>query len=317
MKIVDISYYFPKNKITYDYLDKKFPNWKIEKTKKLTGVNNLYYSDKNETSLNMAISAIKKLSNYKSIIKKIDGLIFCTQTPNRFIPSNSSILHGYFDLKEECFTLDISHGCSGYIYSLELAKKLLSQKTCSNILILNADTYSKIINPRDRMTKVLFSDAASATYVKSSKRKILFSTLFGSSGKNYEKLSIMKNGFEFNEKNKKLFLEMDGMGIMSFVNSKIPNQIELLLKKNKINKKEIKFFVFHQASKLAIDSLVKLLNLDKKKVLYDLNDGNTVSASIPICLKKAINKKKIKSGDKIILCGFGVGLSWGSLLMTI
>ena len=113
--------------------------------------------------------------------------------------------------------------------------------------------------------------------------------MFGSSGENFEKLSIMKNGFESNKKNKKKFLEMDGMGIMSFVNSKIPNQVELLLKK-KISKKEVNYFIFHQASKLAIDSLVKILNLDKK-VLYDLKDGNTVSASIPICLKKAIKQK--------------------------
>ena len=110
---------------------------------------------------------------------------------------------------------------------------------------------------------------------------------------------------------------MDGMGIMSFVNSKIPNQVELLLKKNKISKKEVNYFIFHQASKLAIDSLVKILNLDKKKVLYDLKDGNTVSASIPICLKKAIKQKKIRPGHKLLLCGFGVGLSWGSLLITV
>ena len=121
--------------------------------------------DKDETSLDLAISAIKKLKNYNSVLNKIDGLIFCTQTPNRFIPSNSSILHGILNLKEDCFTLDISHGCSGYIYSLELAKRLLTQKTCSNILIINSDTYSKIINPKDRMTKVLFSDAASVTYL--------------------------------------------------------------------------------------------------------------------------------------------------------
>ena len=317
MDIVDISFHFPKNKITYDDLDKTFPNWKIDKTQKLTGVNNLYFADKDETSLDLAISAIKKLKNHNSVLKKIDGLIFCTQTPNRFIPSNSSILHGILNLKEGCFTLDISHGCSGYIYSLELAKRLLTQKTCSNILLINSDTYSKIINPKDRMTKVLFSDAASVTYVRSSNKKKNFSTLFGSSGENFEKLSIMKNGFESNKKNKKKFLEMDGMGIMSFVNSKIPNQVELLLKKNKISKKEVNYFIFHQASKLAIDSLVKILNLDKKKVLYDLKDGNTVSASIPICLKKAIKQKKIRPGHKLLLCGFGVGLSWGSLLITV
>ena len=108
---------------------------------------------------------------------------------------------------------------------------------------------------------------------------------------------------------------MDGMGIMSFVNSKVPDQINNLLKKNKLVKRNIKFFIFHQASKIAIDSLVRILELDKKKVIYDLKDGNTVSASIPIALKKNIENKKLKRGDLILLSGFGVGLSWATVLL--
>ena len=313
MIIKNIEFFFPKNKLTYKNLNKKFPKWKINTTQKITGIENLYFVDKNQTSLDLAINAIKKIKNFKLLRNKIDGLIFCTQTPNRFIPSNSSILHGILKLRESCFTLDISHGCSGYIYGLTIAKKLLENNTCKNILLINSDTYSKIINPKDRMTKVIFSDAASVTHLQKSKKINIFTSAFGSSGENFNKLTLEKGGFE--SRSKKNSLNMDGMGIMSFVNSKVPDQITNLLKKNKLLKRNIKFFIFHQASKIAIDSLVRILELDKKKVIYDLKDGNTVSASIPIALKKIIENKKLKRGDLILLSGFGVGLSWATALI--
>lgn len=313
MIIKNIEFFFPKKRLTYKKLNEQFPKWKINKTKKITGIENLFYSEKNQTSLDLAIQAIKKIKNFKLIKNSIDGIIFCTQTPNRFIPSNSSILHGIFNFKENCFTLDISHGCSGYIYGLTIAKKILEKKFCSNVLLINSDTYSKIINPKDRMTKVIFSDAASVTHLKYSNKKDYFFSSFGTSGENYKKLTLDYGGFE--KKSKKNYLNMDGMGIMSFVNSKVPSQINKLLKENQLSQKQIKFFVFHQASKIAIDSLVRILELDKKKVIYDLKDGNTVSASIPIALKKIIKTKKLKRGDLILLSGFGVGLSWATSLI--
>ena len=124
MIIKSIEFFFPKNKLTYDNLSKKFPKWKINTTQKITGIENLYFVDKNQTSLDLAIQAIKKIKNFKLLKNKIDGLIFCTQTPNRFIPSNSSILHGILKLRESCFTLDISHGCSGYVYG-NYCKKII------------------------------------------------------------------------------------------------------------------------------------------------------------------------------------------------
>ena len=314
MIIETIEYFFPKNKISYKELGKRNPEWKMSKTHKVTGIKNIYYADKNQTSLDLAISAVKKFKNFKSLKNDVDGIIFCTQTPNRFLPSNSSILHGKLGFKEDCFTLDINHGCSGFVYAISLAKKFLDTNNYKNILIINSDTYSKLINPKDRMTKVIFSDAASATIIKQSKTKKKFSVFYGSSGENYEKLTYCKNGFE-KKKKVKNYLHMDGMGIMSFVNSKVPKQINMLLKKNRLSKKKIDFFIFHQASKLAIDSLIRILEIEREKVIFDLEDGNTVSSSIPIALKKAQKMKKIKKGDKIILSGFGVGLSWASALI--
>ena len=313
MKIKEIHYYYPKNIITNKELDKAHPKWKVNKLQHLSGVKKRYLSNKNETSLGMVINLMNKiLKKDKNFINDIDGLIFCTQTPDYFLPSNSSILQGNFKFKENIFTLDISHACSGFLYSLGIADSLIKTNKCSKILLVNADTYSKMINDKDRSTKLLFSDAAAITVIDSSSQNLIDIT-FGNSGKHFEKLIYKKNGFN-NFKNKSKFLEMDGMGIMSFINSKLPNQINETLERNNLKLEDINYFIFHQASKLALDNLLKLLNIPKEKVIYDIADGNTVSASIPIAFKKTQIKNILKKNNLILFCGFGVGLSWSTAI---
>ena len=109
---------------------------------------------------------------------------------------------------------------------------------------------------------------------------------------------------------------MNGIGVWSFFNNVIPKQINELLTKNNLSKSDIDLFIFHQASKMTLDSLIKSLKLPQEKVFTNLsNVGNTVSASIPIAMKDAIDCKKLKRGDMVLLCGFGVGLSWGTVVL--
>ena len=222
----------------------------------------------------MSIKLIKNvLKKNKSFLSNIDGIIFCTQSPDYFLPSNSSILQGKFKFKENIFTLDISHACSGFLYSLGLADSLIKNKKCRKIILINSDTYSKMIDPNDRATKLLFSDAVALTVVDSSSNNLI-DISFSNSGKHYEKLIYKYKGFsKHSNKTYNKHLKMDGMGIMSFINSKLPTQINSILNKNKIKLKDIDYFFFHQASKLAIDNLVKLLDIPKNKVIYDLDHG--------------------------------------------
>ena len=109
---------------------------------------------------------------------------------------------------------------------------------------------------------------------------------------------------------------MDGMGILVFVNSKVPKQIRNILKRNSMTIDDIDLFVFHQASKLALDSLARLLKINPEKVFSNIREkGNTVSASIPIALREALDCNRINRGDKVLLSGFGVGLSWGTAII--
>ena len=330
--IINTYMYFPKNVITNEHLDKINPNWKVKKLFSQSGVKRRYYTDKNQTSLDMALEACKKAKrSNKNFFKKIDGLIFCTQTQDHYLPSNSSILHGLLGLDENVFTIDINHGCSGFVYCLFLVNSLIKSNTCSNILVINADTYSKFINKKDRSTKILFSDAASATLIKKTNRKKLFDCIFGSSGKDYNKLIIPAglNRTKNSKKTKKIFVDksgnqrskenifMDGLGILSLVNSKVPMQIKKLLEKNHLKNSDIKFYIFHQASSTVIKNLRKQLSIDKNKAPELLENGNIVSATLPYVFNILKRTKKLKKNDTIIFSGFGVGISWASAVYTI
>tara|TARA_B100000579_G_scaffold238235_1_gene195350 strand:- start:2410 stop:3417 length:1008 start_codon:yes stop_codon:yes gene_type:complete len=332
LKIENISYYLPNEPVSNKDIIKKNPGWNLNDLNNRTGVNTRYYANKNETALDMSIEACKIFfENYNSKKDKIDALIFCTQSNDYIMPPNSSLLHGILGLSEDVFAFDFNLACSGYIYGLAIANGLLSTNMASNILLVNADTYSKYINEKDRSTKILFGDAAAVSYIKNSNQnKGIIDIQCSTSGENYKKFIIPSGGIRYPKSKLSCVpikdksgnirtdedIHMDGMGIFAFVNSKVPKQIKSILKKNSLNLSDIDLFIFHQASKLAIDSLIKILKIDSKKVYINIDKvGNTVSASIPIALKDALSDGKIKDGDKILCCGFGVGLSWGTCII--
>ena len=330
--IREIEYYLPKNKIDNNALKKNNANWDIDEISIKTGVQNRYIAGEDETSLDLAIVACNKLLSRAKIDKdKIDGLIFCTQSPDYIMPPNSSILHGILGLKENVFAYDFNLACSGYVYGLAMINGLIESNILSNVLFINADTYSKFISDGDRSTKVLFGDAASVSLIQKSKgSKGVFAFKYSTSGENYNKFIIPAGGMRVpkspdtkilrtdrygnSKSNEKI--HMNGMGIFAFVNTKVPKQINALLSENNLEIKNINLFIFHQASKLAIDALSKILKLDSSKVFTNIElIGNTVSASIPIAIKDAQDEGLIKENDIILCSGFGVGLSWASCLI--
>lgn len=327
-----IDYFLPNDKVNTEEIIKNNSDWNAEDILDRTGVKTRYYSAENETALDLALQACKSLIKNNSINKdEIDGLIFCTQSSDHIMPPNSSIIHGHLNLNENVFAFDTNLACSGFVYCLGLANGLLSSGIARNVLLINGDTYSKYINDKDRSTKLLFGDAASACLLKmSSSNKGLIDIKCSTSGKNYRKFIIPAGGLRYpkskisrtaivdksNNVRTDENIQMDGMGIFAFVNSKVPRQIKSILLKNNMDINDIDLFVFHQASKLAIESLTKILKIDNKKVFSNIDKvGNTVSASIPIALKDAIELGSIKDGDKVLCSGFGVGLSWGTCII--
>ena len=211
-----------------------------------------------------------------------------------------------------------------------MAYSLIYSSLASKVLLINADTYSKYINPKDRSTRVLFGDGAAATIVEKNDGRGMIDVAFSSDGDSYDCFYIPAGGCRLpqtsatnkEEKDSKGNIRtqneiyMDGLSVWAAINSKVPRQIKLLLHKNNISINDIDHFFFHQASKMTLDSLIKVLKIDKDKVFINLtNKGNTVSASIPIAIKDALQENFVKRGDLLLLSGFGVGMSYAAMLI--
>tara|TARA_X000001036_G_scaffold412495_1_gene426049 strand:- start:761 stop:1702 length:942 start_codon:yes stop_codon:yes gene_type:complete len=302
-EITEINYNLPKQKISIKDLCKKY-NWPYEKIISATGIKYKYTSSKKDTALNLGFLACKKLK-FK---KDIDALLYVTQSPEYNLPTTACLLQDKLKLKKNILAFDINQGCSGFVYALFTAFSFLKQKNINKVLIVCSDTYTKYVKKGDRSCETIFSDGASAIIInKNSKKKYNFN--FGTDGSGSKNLIVKNSGTNY-KKNAAPELFMDGKNVFLFTMNNIPKFISNLLSSNKIKVDDIKYFVFHQASKTVIDNLIRKLNLPKNKVFCNYQKfGNTVSSTIPIVLFDLIKKKKIKRGNKLLLCGFGVGYS--------
>ena len=331
-KITDIAFCVAGRALTNEALAVEHPEWDMESVVKRTGVETRYLAETGETALDLAEKACLKLFE-RHDRGEVDAVLFCTQTPDHVMPPNACILHGRLGLREDAIAFDFTLACSGFVYGLGIAQGYIRSGLARRILLVNADTYSRLINPGDRSTRTLFSDAASATLVDAGKESEGFlAASFATDGSKHgsfivpaggqrqplspdtQKVTIDKSGNVLSPEN----IQMKGMDILVFVNSKVPKQINALMLSSGLSVGEIDWFVFHQASKVALDSLVRLLKLPSDKVLRRLEDiGNTVSASIPITLQSYIDTGVVKRGDTILISGFGVGLSWASAIIRL
>jgi 3-oxoacyl-[acyl-carrier-protein] synthase III len=332
IKITAIEYYLPENIVTNEALGAENPDWNMARLAERVGVNQRHVAKDNETALDLAVKACEKLFAHNAgLQEKVDGLIFCTESEDYILPPNSCILHKHFGWPENVLAFDFNLACSGYVYGLALAEGLIMAGRAKNILLVNADTYTKYINKQDRSTRVLFGDGAAVSWLcASAGDQGIIDILCGTAGKNYDKLIIPAGGCRQprspettqaetdNSGNVRTpeNIRMDGMGILAFVNTKVPKQVQEILKNNGQSIGQVDLFVFHQASNMALDSLQRILKIEQKKVFRNLeNIGNTVSASIPIALKDAMEQGLITAQSKVLLSGFGVGLSYATALV--
>ena len=318
-RIHDIKYYVPSTKITNEYLSKKFPKWTAENIFIKTGIRERGEASENITAGDLAISASKKLFENMDIKKElIDMLIFVTQTPNQSLPSTSCEIHSELSLSEKCGTFDINQGCTGYIYGLNIASSLIDSGSAKYVLLLTGDTYTKLIDKNDPSVNPIFGDGASASLIGPDlfeNEKSIGKFEFGTDGSKAKFLNCDFGGFRKRISNwNKLY--MNGPEVMTFTLKTIPKAIKEYLDKYKLCIKEIDLVVLHQANKFILDRIHKKAEINEKGVICLEKFGNTVSSSIPIALANSVEFKN-KKNIKILIVGFGVGLSWGIGLMKI
>ena len=331
MEIKDIEYFLPNQVLSNNDLENQFPNWDSKKIESKIGISERHIVQKNETALDLGEEAAKKvLSGFDK--KDIDFLLFCTQSPDYFIPTSACILQERLHLETGIGALDYNLGCSGYIYGLALAKGLLLSKVAKNVLLVVAETYSKHIYGKDIANLALFGDGAAATRISSdSQQDKLGNFVLGTDGIGFKNLIVKHGGFRHNleylpkeidngteSKYTENHLYMNGPEIFNFTIEKIPGLIEETLEKNNFVIEDVDYFIFHQANKYMLNYLRRKIKIPKNKFYNNINNtGNTVSATIPIALKNCINDKLVVKGNKIMLVGFGVGYSWGSTIITL
>ncbi len=318
--IKHISYYLPPNKLSNEDIVNQFPEWDSDKIIQKIGVKNRFISNSEQYTSDMATEAVEALcSEYKIDKLDIDYLIVCTQSPDYFLPTTACIVQDRVGLSTNCAAIDINQGCSGYIYGLSLAKGLVVSKIAKNVVLVTAEIYSKHIHIKDKGNRSIFGDAATATLISNEGMYRIGEFSLGSDGSGFENL-IVKNGAMKN--NKVLDIEnpndnnlyMNGPEIFNFTAKAVPILISKTLEKNNESIESVNQYIFHQANTFMLEYLRKKINIPKDKFLIDMEDyGNTVSSSIPIALKNRIEKSL--EDNKILLAGFGVGYSWGALII--
>lgn len=311
--------YLPPNIVTNFDLEKKVDT-SDEWIKSRTGIEERRIAIK-ETTSDMATEAAKKAIKSAGLeVEDIDMIIVATMSPDQPTPATACSVQKNLGCRN-IPSFDISAACSGFIYGISIAYSFVSSGIFKNILLIGAEKMSSILDWEDRSTCVLFGDGAGAAVIGKTNTRGVMSILLGSDGSGVDKLIVPAGGSivpitEENIKEKGQFMKMSGSDIFKFAVRKLPEIAEEAVKDSGLEYSDIDFMIPHQANIRIIEAANKKLNLNKDKIIVNLNKyGNMSAASIPVALDEGIRTSKIKKGDKLLLIGFGGGLTWGATVI--
>ena len=319
VKITSISYYLPEKVEGLSDLQHDNPDWDVQKIFEKTGIRTRHIASSDQTASDLAYIAAEQLLSETERRREIDLLILVTQSPDYLLPTSACILQNRLALSQNCMAFDINLGCSGFVTALSIAGGLIETGVVNTGLILCADTYSKYIDKHDRACRPIFSDGAAAILLEKTALDCIGPFVFGTDGSGFEHLIVRQGGTRMmgsTGNQKQPTIEMHGSDVFLFTMRVVPSCINNLLARSGLSMDQIDLYIFHQASKLVIDNLIRLMSIDDKKVFTNFEfTGNTVSATIPIALKDAVAKGRLNTGQIVMLVGFGVGLSWSATLL--
>ena len=316
---------------TNESLDYLIPKEDLEKTINNIGIRERRIADKDVCASDLCIRAAEQLFEDRSIEKEdIQALIFVSQTSDYHQPATAPVLQHKLGLSKSTLCFDVNLACSGYVYGLSIAYSFCTQMGCDRVLLLVGETMSKITSEFDRESKPLFGDAGTATLIEKGEYGESFFSL-NSDGSGAEVMMIPVGGFrnpasvdafemtkdgKGNKRNGYQF-RMDGMDVFNFGMRVEPKDIKNLLAFAGETIDNIDLLIFHQANKFMTDFFAKRLKVAIEKVPYSIDRfGNTSSASIPLTIVSELYEA-LYERKKVILSGFGAGLSWGSVLLDL
>jgi len=285
----------------------------------MTGIRQRHISQGENTSDLATKAALAALKDANVKPEDIDLIILASTSPDQFVPATACIVQGNIGAVN-AMAFDISAACTGFIFALNIARQFLRTGERKRALIIGAEVLSKIVDWTDRNTCILFGDGAGAAVVEAGNIRGIISVDSASEGQKSEFLTCptvdVKNTFTTGNKNFKATISMDGKEIFKFAVNTIVSSVNKILKENDYTLDDIKYVVCHQANFRIIDFVVKRLKADKDKFFVNLDKyGNTSAASIAIALDEMNKTNLLTAGDKIILVGFGGGLTYGASLI--
>ncbi len=328
-RIVGIHGYLPERVETNEDLAAENPTWDMERVAGLTGILSRHIAAEDETAADLGFHAATRLLQRQLVAQdEIDYLIVSNQTPDHLLPSDACLLQHRLGLGKHIGAVDCRLGCNGFVCGLQMAKALVETSAARNVLLITAETYSKLIHPQDRTSRGLFGDGAAATLVGRSaddSEGSIGPFITGTDGSGGKCLTVPSGGFRLPRSEATAIetvddhgnirsqdhLQIDGQSMFLFALDNVPKAIAKLLEKSGNSSDNVDWWVYHQANRFMLENLAKCSHIDDQKIVYHLQTlGNTVSSSIPLAISHYVDAGKIESGQRLVLIGFGVGFSW-------
>lgn len=319
-----IAVHLPELIETNEMLQTANPGWNMAEIAAKTGIKQRHLAGPRECSSDLGVAAAEKLFAQFDIDRNtIDYVLFCTQTPDYYLPTTACLIQDRLGLRRNIGALDFNLGCSGFVYGLSLCDGLIRSEVAQRILLITAETYSKLIHPSDRSLRTIFGDAGAATLIEAAEEPTLQHFQFGTDGSGANTLIASDGGFRSPEdaiapRHKKRWpssLYMDGPELISFTVEKIPGLVKQICRLGQIDKSDVHRYLFHQATFKLLDELRRTLDVESDKMPVRMeNVGNTVSCTLPLLIEQIRREEGLPPDRWNLLVGFGVGLSWAGCL---
>lgn len=321
-KITQVAHYVPENVVSNDDLS-KIMDTNDEWIYSRTGIKNRHISTRENTSDLAAKVAKQLISDSNLSPETIDFIIVATVTPDSLMPSTAARVQAQVGAVN-AFAYDLTAACSGFVFALSTAEKLISSGGYQRGLVIGAEVFSKVIDWSDRSTAVLFGDGAAGVLIEAGASQPLIIAekmqTDGSRGNSllssYADIQTPFASVSYESSN----LSMEGRAIFDFAVRDVPKNIQATLEKANLSAEEVDYYLLHQANSRILDKMAKKLGVTRQKFLQNMQEyGNTSAASIPILLSESV-KNGIFSLDgqtKVVLTGFGGGLTWGTAIINL
>jgi len=321
-----IAVHLPPKAEDNDLLKQQFPSWDMDLIYAKTGIRVRHVAAREECVSDLGVAAAEKLFREHDIDRRsVDFLLFCTQTPDYPLPTTACIVQDRLGLPTSIGALDFNLGCSGFVYGLSLADGLIRGGMAKRILLITAETYTKYIHPTDRSLRTIFSDGAAATMVDAADEPSLVGFAFGTDGRGADTLIVTEGGarpkdLAIQPRKRKRWpssLYMDGPELVKFTLEVVPPLVDRVVANAGWTRRDVDFYLVHQATAMLLRHLRTKMELDGQNMPIDLEHvGNTVSSTLPILIGDLRAAGTLAPGNRSVLVGFGVGLSWAGCAWT-